>query len=229
MPSDYHSLIRAHTSMQDAVKIERKLREGQAQEALDSFKTHLMTYQSLKARKANVSGVVANTAQDRRAQGKTEAINKAKARYREVHSILRVLGMPEDHAKFKPLADADCKFVILTVERKAQDSTRLPTWIWGDSRHIRRHPKGAIKDFMKHCESGVHNSVVTTHDVYSGMKAHWFRHCALRDRWREEQLLCREEMYRTVRFFEYGMEDWTRRAAVLEAQGRTGAATYARR
>lgn len=152
LPSDYHVLIRDHPSMVEAVKVERKLRQGQAQEALDSLKTHLTTYHSIKMRKKNVSGVIANTAQDRRLKGKVAAINKAKARYREQYAFLRLLGLPAEHSKFKPLADEDCKpFVILHGERQAGDSELLPTWIWGDSKHIARHPEGAIKEFMKHC------------------------------------------------------------------------------
>lgn len=133
LPSDYHSLIRGATSMTELVNFERELRRGQANEALDDLRLHLTTYLSLEDRKRQVSGVIRNTAWDRRLTKKTAAINSAKRQYREVRQILRLLGMPEDDEHLQPLEDKDCKpFVIVVEEQQHNDSKRKPTWIWGN-------------------------------------------------------------------------------------------------
>lgn len=152
LPSDYHSHIRGATSMTELVNFERELRRGQANEALDDLRLHLTTYLSLEDRKRQVSGVIRNTAWDRRLTKKTAAINAAKKEYRQVRQTLRLLGMADDDEHLKPLEDKDCKpFVIVVEEQQHSDSKRKPTWIWGDFGYIDQIEPGEIKNYLEDC------------------------------------------------------------------------------
>ena len=67
-----------------------------------------------------------------------------------------------------------------------------------------------------------------SHEV-SGLRAHWFRYSAQKARWTEEVNTVREEMFRTLRSYEHNLKKWQSTAEECEAQGRLGAAAYARR
>ncbi|EJF55675.1 hypothetical protein DICSQDRAFT_184244 [Dichomitus squalens LYAD-421 SS1] len=213
LPSAYHRLIRDHVGMKVAVATERKLREGLAAEALDRLRLHLTTYKALQLRKTQVSGVINNTNVDQRIAEKREATDRAKYEYRKNRHLLRILGMPEDDAKFKPLKDSDCSaFVITDAERQRGDSHRLPSWIWGDFSYVLQVRNGDIRQFLD-----------------DSLKAHWFRHGALVGRWKEAVRTRREEMYRTLRSYRRDRAKWLTRADDREKVGRLGSAAYARR
>ncbi|KAI0349199.1 hypothetical protein OH77DRAFT_121712 [Trametes cingulata] len=213
LPSDYHSAVRAQSCMADFVKIERALREGEANDALDVLRLHLTTYLSLEVRKTQGEGVVHNTIGDRRLQEKRVAIEAAKQRYREVYHLLRVLGMPKKHCRYKPLRDEDCKpFTLLMGEQKLGDSYKLPTWIWGDFSFAQKLAKGQMKNF-----------------VSDAARAHWFRHSALKTRWEEEVNVRLEEMWRTATFFAVQEAQWLEYAKDWERAGSSGTCVTARR
>ncbi|EIW55155.1 uncharacterized protein TRAVEDRAFT_130935, partial [Trametes versicolor FP-101664 SS1] len=213
LPSDYHSAVRQHPAMAEAVKMERRLRGGEANEALEDLRLHLTTQMSLAERKTQGSGTIHNAAMDRRIHGKRDAIERAKFAYRRARVAMIVLGMPKNDPKYAVLHDADCKaFVIVDEEVRRGDSKLDPTWIWGDFTYMGKLDEGKIKIF-----------------VTNSVKVHWLRQSALLARWREEVNMLREEMYRTVQFFEYTINTWTRRAEKHDFAGRQGAAAYARR
>ena len=129
LPSDLIDKMRQHPAMEDAVRCERKLREGYATEALDDLRIHLTTHATLNARRSQGSGVKHTTAMDRRLQSKASAINGAKARYRAERELLLLLGMPKDDKNFKPLEEEDCKAFVLVTEEEmalAMDSPATP-------------------------------------------------------------------------------------------------------
>ncbi|KAI1782668.1 hypothetical protein LXA43DRAFT_1103603 [Ganoderma leucocontextum] len=209
LPSAYHKQVRDHVGMKAAADTEKKLREGLAAEALDRLRLHLTTHQALELRRRQVSGVINNTEVDRRLADKRIATDRAKYAYRQQRHLLRVLGMPENDPKFKPLRDQDCyAFAILSAEHRLGDSHRLPSWIWGDFSYVAKVKDGNIRKFLD-----------------DSLKAHWFRHSALVRRWREAVYTRREEMYRTERSFRADQAKWLKRAD--EHSG--GAAAYARR
>ncbi|PIL25723.1 hypothetical protein GSI_11473 [Ganoderma sinense ZZ0214-1] len=149
LPSAYHRLVRDHVGMQVAVQSERKLREGLAAEALDKLRLHLTTHKALELRRRQVSGVINNTDVDRRLTEKRLATDRAKYEYRKNRYLLRVLGMPDDHPKFKPLLDSDCfAFAITAAEHRLGDSHRLPSWIWGDFSYVVKVKEGDIRKFL---------------------------------------------------------------------------------
>ncbi|KAI0356813.1 hypothetical protein OH77DRAFT_1533775 [Trametes cingulata] len=213
LASDLHSAIRTHPAMADLVKVESKLRQGQANEALDSLRLHLTTHLSLNVRRTQGSGVIHNTEADRRLQAKRESINEAKDKYRIARHKLLVLAMGKEDESFPVLEDNDCRaFTILSEEQRLGDSYRTQSWIWGDFSFAHRMADGDVKKFVIH-----------------SVKAHWFRQNALKTRWQEEVELRREEMWRTLRFFEHEEEKWHAKAMTLQKQGQPGAAAAARR
>ncbi|KAI1782416.1 hypothetical protein LXA43DRAFT_905863 [Ganoderma leucocontextum] len=213
LPSDYHLKLRQHADMSQAVQYERSLQEGFATEALDDLRMHLTTHATLKDRHRQVSGVKQNTNWDRRLATKVTAINRAKERYRAERRILLLLGMKEEDSKFKRLNEADCKaFTILDVERKAGDSQRLPSWIWGDFSFMNHSDADGMKEFL-----------------IGSLRAHWFRYSAQKSRWTEEVNTACEEMFRTVQSYKHQCDKWMNCAASREKKGELGAAAYARR
>ncbi|KAJ2988754.1 hypothetical protein NUW54_g9011 [Trametes sanguinea] len=116
--------------------------------------------------------------------------------------------MKNDDPKFRVLADNDCRaFVVVSEEQRHGDSYREQSWIWGDFSFAGRLAEGNLEKF-----------------VYHSMKAHWFRQNALRSRWQEEMHLRREEMYRTLKFFEHHERQWKARADERMRYGDHGAA-----
>ncbi|KAI1791116.1 hypothetical protein LXA43DRAFT_872705, partial [Ganoderma leucocontextum] len=213
LPSAYHRLVREHVSLKTAVQTEQKLREGLAAEALDKLRLHLTTHKALELRRRQVSGVINNTNVDRRLTEKRVATDRAKYEYRKNRYLLRVLGMSDDHPKFKPLLDTDCfAFAITAAEFQLGDSHRKPSWIWGDFSYVVKVKEGDIRKFLD-----------------DSLKAHWFRHSAFVRRWREAVHTRREEMYRTLRSYGANRDLWLKRAEASEASGRGGAAAFARR
>ncbi|PIL28189.1 hypothetical protein GSI_09726 [Ganoderma sinense ZZ0214-1] len=213
LPSAYHLSVRNHVGMKMAVQTEWKLREGVANEALNKLRLHLTTYQALELRRRQVSGVIQNTEVDRRLCKKRLATDRAKHDYRKNRYLLRVLGMPEEHATFKVLEDRHCyAFAITAAEHRLGDSHRLPSWIWGDFSYVAEVQGGDIRKFLD-----------------DSLKAHWFRHSALVRRWEEAVHTRREEMFRTLTSYRADREKWIRRAQARAAAGALGAAAYARR
>lgn len=151
LPSDCHSTLRRHPTMAEYFKIERALREGQANEALDALCLHLTTYLALKVRKTQSTGIIHNTEADRRLQEKRDVIDKWKAKYRNIHHVLLVLGMSDADKTYKILHDDDCKpFTLLVSEVKGGDSYKQPTWIWGDFTWAERLEPGEVRTFVGH-------------------------------------------------------------------------------
>ncbi|KAH9855776.1 hypothetical protein C2E23DRAFT_866429 [Lenzites betulinus] len=215
LPSDCHSAVREHKSMAPFTRLERALREGQANEALDVLRLHLTTHLALTVRKQEGAGVIHNTAADRRLQEKRDVIDKWKEKYRHLRLLLLVLGMSDDDNTYRRLNDDDCKaFTLLVSEQKLGDSFKKPTWIWGDFGWAEKLEQGEIREFVGHA-----------------MRAHWFRHNALRTRWEEEVNVRLEEMWRTLAFFEHMERTWLVRADVMASKGTAlaGACVSARR
>ena len=231
LPSAYHKVIREHVGMKVAVETETRLREGLAMEGLDRLRLHLTTYKALQLRKSQVSGVINNTDIDRRIDEKRIATDRAKYQYRKNRYLLRILGMHENHAKFKPLLDRDCyAFVITAAESRLGDSHRLPSWIWGDFGYIVKVKDGDIRNFLDDSEYAMCWKVwAATQRGHAGLKAHWFRHSALVRRWEEAVHTRREEMYRTLRSYHADKQKWLDRAGQHDTAGRLGAGSFARR
>ncbi|KAI0675894.1 hypothetical protein C8Q78DRAFT_1066529 [Trametes maxima] len=213
LPSSLHSRVRTHVAMMDLSRMERGIRAGQAEEALEELRVHLTTQLTLADRKAQVSGQKNNLPLDRRIHAKWQRIEDEKYAYRLARYRMRVLGMTAQNRKYRELKDADCKsFVVLDNEVRRGDSRRVPTWIWGNFGYMENLSAGQIKLF-----------------VTASVKVHWFRQRALFARWVEDVASRREEMYRTVLFLQRSVRIWSTRAQDHETVGCSDAAVFARR
>lgn len=84
LPSKYVSAILSETCMASLVQVEKELRKGRANDALDNLRTHLITSYGFKRERRNVSGQKANTRALGKIRRKERAVEKAAAVYRRV-------------------------------------------------------------------------------------------------------------------------------------------------
>ncbi|KAI0668291.1 hypothetical protein C8Q78DRAFT_1071556 [Trametes maxima] len=213
LPSMYHSSVRQQPALQPAVEVERKLREGQANDALHELRTHLTAVYSL----ADLRQQGVGQDHSKRVKGMSateiEVGRRARDEYRRVRVVLRVLGMKEDHETYRVLTDKDAKpFVVTPEQHRRGDSKRNPSWLWEDFSFIDDQENDEVKEVL-----------------LAKTRPHWFRRRAAKARWEEELHVKREEMFRTLRFFEMYMKIWNDKAQQSEKDRRYGAGVYAKR
>ncbi|KAI0686970.1 hypothetical protein C8Q76DRAFT_635860 [Earliella scabrosa] len=210
LPSLYHSTIRNHPHMVAVVAIERKIREGQAHEALNDLRLQLTARHSLQDLREQGSGQAHNKRITDMDKTYKEASNCARDEYRRIRCLLLILGMSPSHDSLRELKDEDCK--PLVEIRRLGESRTTRSWLWGDMSMLRDEMDAEAKAFM-----------------ISRTRPHWFRCRAAKARWEEEVYLKREEMYRTLRFFLHGREMWDKRAREHGGLRAWGAQAYANR
>ncbi|KAH9884049.1 hypothetical protein C8Q73DRAFT_661332, partial [Cubamyces lactineus] len=210
LPSTYTAEIRSHPAMVSAVSIERKLREGQANDALNELRAHLTALYSLEDLQKQGSGQAHGKRV--RAMAATEVTigHHARDEYRRVRNILLKLGMPEGDETYRPLTDNDARpFIVFSHQHQRGDSKRPPSWIWNDFSFLTNQQDAEVKDYM-----------------WQKLRPFWFRRRAARARWQEEVYMKREEMYRTQKFFEWHRARWTERAQDAEEEGQYSMLMY---
>ncbi|KAI0644780.1 hypothetical protein C8Q79DRAFT_912372 [Trametes meyenii] len=213
LPSMYHSLIRQHPIVAPVVQIERRLREGQANDALDNLRTHLTARYSLRDLRRQGQGPKHGKAIRDLAKGEKKVGDEAKREYRCVRALLRALGMEEDDEHYRYLCDEDVKPLVVEEDQYVLNSnSKEESWLWRDFGFIKRQGDSTVQKFYMH-----------------RMKPHWFRSRANRARWEEEVRLLREEMFRTMQMFRNGEAEWEDRGRQEDATGRTAHAVYARK
>ncbi|KAI0664425.1 hypothetical protein C8Q70DRAFT_905479 [Cubamyces menziesii] len=213
LPSTYTAEIRSHPAMAPAVSIERKLREGQANDALNELRAHLTALYSLEDLQKQGTGQAHGKRVRAIAATEVTIGHHARDEYRRVRTILLKLGMPEDDDTYRALTDNDARpFIVFSHQHQRGDSKRPPSWIWNDFSFLTNQQDAEVKDYM-----------------WQKLRPFWFRRRAACARWQEEVYIKREEMYRTRKFFEWHRTRWTERARDAEEQGREGAAVFARR
>ncbi|KAI0691552.1 hypothetical protein C8Q76DRAFT_771966 [Earliella scabrosa] len=210
LPSLYHSKIRNHPHMVAAVAIERKIREGQAHEALNDLRLQLTARHSLQDLRQQGSGQSHNKRIIEMDKTYKDASDRARDEYRRIRSLLLIVGMSPSNESLRPLKDEDCK--PLVEIRRIGESRTTRSWLWGDMSMLREDMDAQAKAFM-----------------ISRTRPHWFRCRASKARWEEEVYLKREEMFRTLRYFMHGREMWERRARERGGRRSWGAQAYANR
>ncbi|KAI0648456.1 hypothetical protein C8Q79DRAFT_905667 [Trametes meyenii] len=213
LPSMYHSLICQHLAVLPAVQMERRLREGQANDALGNLRTHLTARYSLRDLRRQGKGPKHGKAVRNLAKGEKKVGEEAKREYRQVRILLRVLGMAEDDPHYRHLRDEDIKPLVVEKDQYVLNSnSKEESWLWRDFNFIRCQGDGRVQKFYMH-----------------RMKPHWFRCRANRARWEEEVRLLREEMFRTTEMFKYGFAEWQQHGEEADAEGKAAKAVYVRK
>ncbi|KAI0656991.1 hypothetical protein C8Q70DRAFT_1046552 [Cubamyces menziesii] len=213
LPSLYHSSLRGHASLKTAIEIERRIREGQANDALDNLRTHLAARYSLRDLRAQGKGPKHGKKVRALAQVETKIGTEAKQEYRRLRVLLRVLGMAEDDDKYKVLRDDDLKhFVAVTEQYELGSGSKTGSWLWGDFTFVNKQGNEEVHEFLMR-----------------KLKPHWFRSRANMTRWAEEVNLKQEEMYRTLQMFRYEMTRWDAEGEAEDEAGRAGYAACARK
>ena len=149
LPSTYTAEIRSHPAMASAVSIERKLREGQANNALNELRAHLTALYSLEDLQKQGSGQAHGKRV--RAMAATEVTigHHARDEYRRVRNILLKLGMPESDETYRALTDSDARpFIVFSHQHQRGDSKRPPSWIWNDFSFLTNQQDAEVKDYM---------------------------------------------------------------------------------
>ena len=150
LPSRYHSKVRWHPGLKEAVAIERRLREGQANDALDSFRAIVTGRVSLLELRKQGAGQKHGKAIRKKDAEERMLGQDARAEYHRLRNILRALGMSEDDATYRVITDEDASPYILTIEQRKPGARRTtPSWLWADFTFVDEQPDGPSKEFMR--------------------------------------------------------------------------------
>ncbi|PSR90759.1 hypothetical protein PHLCEN_2v4819 [Hermanssonia centrifuga] len=215
LPSSCVEAVRKHACMQVLVETEYKIRVGQANDGLNSVRTHLITSHAFDRFKTNLNGQAAVTRQRARIMKKHGYIRRGASCYRRAYRALLSLGLPSGNSMgFKVLLWGDVKaFTVNTGAQQLGDSRERPSWIWENLPFFdNEHLEDNVKEYSQ-----------------DAVRVHWFRVNAVKDRWSEEAALLEEEMRRTVRFFRFQHHQWLDRSRRREREGEHGHAAYAKK
>lgn len=233
LPSSYPPSVQAHPLMTHAVLAEKKIREGQANDALTALRTEIITGYELRLEKQKHSGQIHQTRTKAKVTRKRHAVNCAARTYRRARAALVSLGMtPEQRRLFKQLDDSHLTpFTLSNSHRKLGESRTEVSWIWEDLSFVSHSDNQGMEEYLEEGEFlHIHINVAYLNAyVRPAFRVHWFRKRALRARWWEEQRLTIEEMTRTVRFFKWHKRDWEVIAERYDDDGKAGRAAHARK
>lgn len=153
LPSSYTAIVQSAGSIAPAVAVERLLREGEANDALDDLRAHLITsYAFDLIGKEKTTGQGTRTRMQTIKGRKKAAVRRAAAKYRRTRQILLALGMSPQDETYRPLKQADIKpFVIYADAQKLGSSKKKTSWIWSSFEFVQDAKSGAMQDW---CEAG---------------------------------------------------------------------------
>lgn len=152
LPSSYGTAMQKHPSLSSPASMEKKLRQRQADRALDDLQAQIITkytFDTESERVQNTQQVA--TRKITQARLKQKNIDNAADEYRRACCALIRLGMPETDSQYRPLKKEDMKpFVIGDAMRQLGDSRkRGPSWIWEDLSFVKSAGSGKISEYYK--------------------------------------------------------------------------------
>ena len=116
--------------MQAAVRVERLLHEGQANDALDDVRAHLVTTYAVKRQKRAGSGQIHNMRANGKIKKKVKAVEDASNRYRDARARLIALGMSKRDTTYCALNASDVvAFTVYSTDKQLGDSRKQLSWI----------------------------------------------------------------------------------------------------
>ncbi|KAJ8509466.1 hypothetical protein ONZ45_g8368 [Pleurotus djamor] len=194
LPSNLDDAQRTKYGIGDWVDIERRLREGQANDAIRLLRLDILTGQSLtsfsKSKSNAVHGVQKTTRSQKWIRKQKRNLQIHTAAYNTARKALLRLGMPPDDDRFPALSQDDLVARNPTSRPVLGESRQGTSWIWRVARmsDLSSEERGAFDE--------------------DAMKVRWFRAKADMWRWQEELEILEAEFQRTIRGFERMAEVW---------------------
>ena len=144
-----------HKCLEDVVRIETAFRKAQADRALDSLRTHLITTFVYRAKVKKGHAKPENRIFTRHQQSiarKEWNIQKAARDYRRAWEALRRLGFKDD-VNYRPLLDSDIRpFIVATEDEELGQGKNMQSWIWQSLKFI--NSKDLAANFHKYAADG---------------------------------------------------------------------------
>ncbi|KAK7682710.1 hypothetical protein QCA50_014093 [Cerrena zonata] len=195
LPSSFGSEV-CHNELSDIAVLERKLRKGQANDALYNLRVAIAHKSFLHRTRLRNNAPTTSYSKRLRSYGDVAAVqhsveHSAKA-YRLARKAMIVLGASEQHLqKYQTLSKEDLKASTAIADSNApgQRSETL-SWIW----YISLTSRSTQPAFMEEL-----------------FRVNWLRAKARRDRWAEEKILLKSELSWTKAYFQRRSDDWKSR------------------
>jgi hypothetical protein len=219
LPSSFTKSERIQLGLERIAAVEAELREGQANDALESLRASLAE-KSLRFR------TEVKPAKSQRTMTRAwDSIHRADKQirgavqcYRLARSALEGLGVSSKLLEqYKEIQKKDLKMSRDVVEenRVGQRSWELP-WFWRLDRKLDKDRD----EFLKECElCGAVLSIDNINILSAVYRVSWLRAKARKERWEEEIELVGREMEWTVRSFQHHEEVWRQRADKAKGSG----------
>ncbi|KAK7016376.1 hypothetical protein VNI00_018930 [Paramarasmius palmivorus] len=241
LPSSFSDTQRqAPSCVPEVVDIERRLREGQLNESLNTLRHHLIVKQRLlryKKRNARKQGV---TTRSRNLVDRQQAkVHLAAATYRTAWSAMcSLLGKDKSEMKWRQLKEDHVRCMDeLDPSEKAKRKVAKPKRAEAQRRENagqERLPAGAgesVRIISWIWEGASHQSgnALTSEALHEGLRVEYCKSYARVRRWREEVLLLQEEMRRCLKTLQWQEDWWNARANMSSLTGphRDGCSAYA--
>ncbi|KAH9910552.1 uncharacterized protein BXZ73DRAFT_83423 [Epithele typhae] len=206
-PSSYHSKIRSDPAMAAAVAVERRMREGQARDALAEYRVILAGGVSWKLMSLQMIGHK-NRQMNTNAKQTTETrLSQERRLFNRYQQLLVRLGMKIDQQQQRDLK-LDDRLVTTLGQRRAGDTHKAGDWLWGDAKWIFDMKDKEQRTFVLASEYHV--------ILLSGIM----------ERWKEEMFLRSEEMFRMVMMLEYEIGKYELISEREKEEGRKGGAVF---
>lgn len=195
LPSQLSQRYQSLPSMAEAVRLESRLREAQAYDALGDIRRLRRVIMGVSEfRRANVSGT-GNKANTRTRTLYTSFQDKIKvcaARYRAAYRALKSTDPDGSWTNvLRPLAREDIRGPGKDDDALGEGRFEM-SWIW----------------LVPGVQTGETTCDTQSEEFVSSMRVQWFRSRARAERWEEEKIILQEEMRRVLEFFEWKQSWW---------------------
>ena len=128
-------------------------------------------------------------------------------------------------ARYQPLRDGNLKVNTATAASNSRGlRNEKLSWFWGMD--ISRDTK--TEDWMSKCKCYSRPSPVNL-PQFTVYRVHWLQAKAMRDQWKEEEGLLKDEFQWTITFFTHFTQVWSHQAVQSQNEGLTGLTCYASR
>lgn len=208
LPSSFNEPHRAFLGLTDLGKVEHKLREGRAHDALETLRLAIKTFNFNRQFKVNfVHGQGPNTrAQDFLATLTADKVSAADE-YRRARAALLTLGLPSEDKSLQPLSNSELWGKDTSKLPELGDSKRVEPWFWTAGRPSNLSTKEEAEwSAERECSClrvDLHFLISISVD-----RVQWFRDQAGLQRCREEKEVLEEEFRRTHTTFRRLAEVW---------------------